>query len=135
MDIFYCCKIKMWINYNGGDETRGNSSYWTNPYDYFKVTKNELKKYTGNNNIKYQVYTNRWLPDVNVGSGEYAGILGNNINRVYIDNLTYRVKSGSIWLPEVVGRDDYAGYSSLRAITDIAIKNAVIVFMSKEMVG
>lgn len=30
-----------------GDETKGNSSYWTNPYDYFKVTKEEVAKYTG----------------------------------------------------------------------------------------
>ena len=30
-----------------GDETKGNSSYWTNPYDYFKVTKEDVAKYTG----------------------------------------------------------------------------------------
>lgn len=30
-----------------GDETKGNASYWTNPYDYFKVTKEEVAKYTG----------------------------------------------------------------------------------------
>ena len=30
-----------------GDETKGNSSYWTNPYDYFKVAKEDVAKYTG----------------------------------------------------------------------------------------
>lgn len=30
-----------------GDETKGNASYWTNPYDYFKVTKEDVAKYTG----------------------------------------------------------------------------------------
>ena len=31
-----------------GDESRGNSSYWTNPYQYFGVSKNDVLKYTGN---------------------------------------------------------------------------------------
>lgn len=34
-----------------GDETRGNSSYWTNPYTYFSVTTSEVAKYTGSANI------------------------------------------------------------------------------------
>ena len=106
-----------------GDETRGNSSYWTNPYVYFKVPEKDVLKYR-NNTIKYQVYTNRWLPNVRSGSGEYAGIIGNNISRVIIDNLKYRVKSNNIWLPEVNGRNDYAGYSNGSKITDIAINGA-----------
>ena len=39
-----------------GDETRGNSSYWTNPYTYFKVTKEDVEKYT-NNVSYYKKYT------------------------------------------------------------------------------
>lgn len=35
-----------------GDETKGNSSYWTNPYDYFKVTKEDVAKYTGEESKK-----------------------------------------------------------------------------------
>ena len=31
-----------------GDETKGNSSYWTNPYKYFNVTKSQVEKYTIN---------------------------------------------------------------------------------------
>ena len=107
-----------------GDEARGNSSYWTNPYNYFGVSELDVLKYR-NNKIKYQVYTNRWLPNVSSGSGEYAGIFGYSISRLGIDNLKYRVRSNKIWLPEVVGRNDYAGYSNGKAITDVAINGAV----------
>ena len=107
-----------------GDETRGNSSYWTNPYTYFNISKEDLLKYTKNYTIKYQVYTNRWLPNVIKGSGDYAGIFGKNFSRIYIDNLKYRVRSNGNWLPEVIGRNDYAGYSTNLPITDIAIENA-----------
>lgn len=109
-----------------GDETRGNSNYWTNPYTYFGVTKDDITKYINKNNnlIKYQVYTNRWLPNVTKGSNEYAGIFGKTFSKLYIDTLTYRVRSNGVWLPEVTSRNDYAGYSNLKPITDIAIKNA-----------
>lgn len=30
-----------------GDETRGNSNYWTNPYTYFGVSASDVAKYTG----------------------------------------------------------------------------------------
>ena len=101
-----------------GDETRGNSSYWNNPYKYFNIKKEDIKKYTNNINdpIKYQVYTNKWLP--------YAGIYGQSFSRIYIDKLRYRVKSKNKWLNEVTGRNDYAGYSDNSPITDIAIKDA-----------
>lgn len=109
-----------------GDETRGNSSYWTNPYKYFNVTIDELNKYTLiKDTIKYQAYTNKWLPNVIKGTEEYAGIFGKNISRVYIDKLKYRVKSKNKWLPEVTARNDYAGYSDNSPITGIAIKGAV----------
>ena len=39
-----------------GDETRGNSSYWNNPYIYFGVSEQDVIKYTGTNN-RYQVHT------------------------------------------------------------------------------
>ncbi len=107
-----------------GDETRGNSSYWKNPYTYFNVSKSEVEKYTKENRIKYQVYTTRWLPNVEAGSKEYAGIFGRKISRVYIDKLKYRVKANGKWLKEAEGRKDYAGYSNGSPITDIAIKGA-----------
>ena len=108
-----------------GDETRGNSSYWTDPYKYFNITKEEINKYLKKEEIiKYQVYTNKWLPNVNKGDGNYAGIYGKTFSRVYIDKLKYRVKSNNNWLNEVTGRSDYAGYSNNTPITDIAIKDA-----------
>lgn len=30
-----------------GDETRGNSTYWGNPYSYYGVSKTDVEKYTG----------------------------------------------------------------------------------------
>ena len=62
IDDYY---IHLDIRSNGtyyGDETRGNSNYWTNPYQYFNVSTNDVIKYTGvNDNIStkilYQVYT------------------------------------------------------------------------------
>lgn len=30
-----------------GDEPRGNSSYWSNPYTYFGISKSDVTKYTG----------------------------------------------------------------------------------------
>ncbi len=108
-----------------GDETRGNGNYWTNPYSYFGVSKSEVEKYTGKSSIKYQVYGNRWYPNVISGTNEYAGVFGVSVKRIYIDNLKYRVKSKGRWLPEVVGRSDYAGYSNGSSITDVAIENAI----------
>lgn len=35
--------------YYKGDETVSNNSVWTNPYDYFKVSKVDVAKYTGEN--------------------------------------------------------------------------------------
>lgn len=35
-----------------GDEPRGNGSYWTNPYDYFGVSKEEVRKYTKEEDLK-----------------------------------------------------------------------------------
>jgi len=65
-------------------------------------------------NITYQVYDNTkgyWLPNVVVGSSEYAGNFGNPIGGVYADKYRVRVhdmKKG-YWLPWVSNRNDYAG--------------------------
>lgn len=40
-----------------GDEPRGNSSYWTNPYSYFGVSSNDVAKYTG----ATQNVTQKWI--------------------------------------------------------------------------
>lgn len=116
-----------------GDESRGNSSYWTNPYSYFNVTRNEVNKYTGENNskIKYQSHgiNTKWYPNVleggisNVDINSYAGIFGVSMDAVYIDNLEYRVKTKNGWLPPVIGRNDYAGIYG-KEIIGIAIRGA-----------
>lgn len=36
--------------YYCGDEMRGNSSYWTNPREYFNVSDDDINKYIGNSN-------------------------------------------------------------------------------------
>lgn len=107
-----------------GDETKGNSSYWTNPYNYFGVTKAEVEQYTGVTK-KYQSHglNKKWYSNVSIGSSDYAGVFGISMDGLYIDNLTYRVKAGGNWLPQVVGRNDYAGWLG-KPITDVAIKGA-----------
>lgn len=108
-----------------GDEVRGNSNYWSNPYSYFNIDKNDINKYVNfNTNITYQVYGKKWYSNVISGTSEYAGIFGISISRVKIDKLKYKVRSNGKWLPEVLGRNDFAGYSNGIPITDIAIQNA-----------
>ena len=110
-----------------GDETRGNSSYWSNPYSYFGVSASEVAKYTGVtvSSTKYQSHGQgqKWYPNVTKGSNDYAGKFGVPMDGLYVDNLKYRVKVGGRWLPEVIGRKDYAGILG-KPITDIAIQGA-----------
>lgn len=111
-----------------GDETRGNSSYWTNPYSYFGVSKADVAKYTGEviNTINYQSHglNTKWYPNVKKGdTNNYAGVFGVTMDGIYIDNLEYRVKVGGRWLAPVKGRSDYAGILG-QPITDVAIKGA-----------
>lgn len=109
-----------------GDESRGNSSYWTNPYTYFHVSKSEVEKYTGSNIIKYQSHglNKKWYPNVSINSYDYAGVFGISMDGLYIDSLKYRVKVNGKWLPVVTGRNDYAGIIG-KPITDVAIKGNI----------
>lgn len=105
-----------------GDETIGNSSYWTNPYTYFKVSTDEIEKYTKSNKkpeIEYQTHglKTKWYPNVNLTENNYSGVFGIAIDGIYIDKLKYRVKVDGRWLPEVIGRNDYAGIMD-KPITD-----------------
>lgn len=50
--------------YYKGDETVSNNSVWTNPYTYFKVSKEDVAKYTGEKVVSkiYKTITNcTWL--------------------------------------------------------------------------
>lgn len=107
-----------------GDETRGNSSYWSNPYEYFNVSEYEIRKYTGINNIiKYQSHglNKKWYSNINIGTDEYAGVFNVSMDGLFIDNIKYRVKVEGAWLPEVIGRKNYAGIIG-KPITAIAIE-------------
>lgn len=81
-----------------------------------------------NRSIKYQVYDNvkkYWLPNVEVGSTEYAGNFGNSIGGVYLDTYRIRVhdKKKGYWLPWVLNRQDYAGNLG-NPIDGVQIENA-----------
>jgi len=115
-----------------GDETKGNSSYWNNPYDYFNVTLGDVKNYTGDTvkNITYQTHSiedNKYYSNVKSGSSEYAGVFNKTMDGVLIDDLEYRVRVKGLifnrWLSPVFGRSEYAGFYGHR-ITGITIKNA-----------
>lgn len=98
-----------------GDETRGNSSYWTNPYSYFGVSKSDVAKYTGESttdekvNVYYRVKTKKhgWLPEVK-NLEDNAGYENSPITAVAIrvnkGSVKYRAHiKGKGWLPYVTG--------------------------------
>ena len=111
-----------------GDESRGNSSYWTNPYEYFHVSREEVERYTGKiySDDLYQSHglRRKWYPNVKFNDGDYAGVFGVTMDGIYIDEYKYCARVNGRWLPEVIGRSDYAGILGY-AITDIAISGNV----------
>lgn len=84
-----------------GDETRGNSSYWSNPYSYYGVSKADVEKYTGvEKSIDVLVQE---VLDGKHGNGEARkkslgdkySIVQNRINEMYSNKSEYyTVKSG-----------------------------------------
>ena len=79
--------------------------------------------------IKYCAYDNtknKWLPEVNVGTSEFAGNLGNGISGFKLENETYRAhdKKKGYWLPWVNGYNGYAG-NLPNDIDAIQIKNKI----------
>ena len=92
-------------------EVRNTKDVRINPTNYINA---DLPNNSNNVTSLYQVYDNKkkaWLPNVKIGSSDYAGNKGNPIGGVYIDNATYRVhdKNKGKWLPWVTNRNDYAG--------------------------
>lgn len=92
-------------------EVRNAKDVRINPIKYINA---DLPNNSNNVTSLYQVYDNKkkaWLPNVKIGSSDYAGNKGNSIGGVYIDNATYRVhdKNKGKWLPWVTNRNDYAG--------------------------
>lgn len=67
-----------------------------------------------NTKLYYEVYDikkDKWLPNVEIGSSDYAGNKGNNIGALAVDKYTYRIhyKAKNKWTGWVVGRTDHAG--------------------------
>ena len=101
---------------------------FVNPLPYLEGT----KKFTDEkpvDKIQYQVSlksSDKYLPKVDVGSSDYAGILGNPIDCLKIDQLTYRVQAEgrNNYYPYVTGCSDklYAGVQG-KGITKLQIKN------------
>ena len=109
-----------------------------NPINYFSI---RLTDYESTKYLKLQftvlignaelfIYTDnlyqshglkrKWYSNVKFGDGNYAGVFGVTMDGVYIDRYKYRARVNKKWLPEVIGRQDYAGILGY-AITDIAI--------------
>lgn len=110
-----------------GDERVSNNSCWTNPYDYFGVSKQDVAKYTGEEisqdvNVFYKVKTQKhgWLPEVK-NLEDYAGWEGSPITDVAIKvdrgSIKYKVHvKGGNWLPAVTGyniNDHENGYAGI----------------------
>ena len=91
-------------------EVRNTKDVRINPIKYIDA---DLPNNSNKVTSLYQVYDNKkrsCLPNVKVGSSDYAGNKGHNISGVYIDNAIYRVhQKGGKWLPWVTNRNDYAG--------------------------
>ena len=99
-----------------GDEPRGNSSMWSNPYSYFGVSKEEVRQYTKEEepssnkvNVFYRVKTQKhgWLKEVK-NLEDYAGWENSPITGLAIKvdkgSIKYRVHiKGGNWLPYVTG--------------------------------
>ena len=95
--------------YYKGDETVSNNSVWSNPYDYFGVTKQDVAKYTGEEviekvNVYYRVKTQKhgWLPEVknleDFAGYENSAIVGLAM-KVDKGTIKYRVHiKGGKWL-------------------------------------
>ena len=106
-------------------EVRNTKDVRINPTSYINA---DLPNNSNNVTSLYQVYDNKkkaWLPNVKVGSSDYAGNIGNNISAIYIDELEYRVYDNvkKKYLPWVKGRNNYAGNIG-NPIGGIQIKNA-----------
>lgn len=101
---------------------------YVNPLPYLEGTKSFDGDKPVTDKIEYQVSlksSTKYLPKVDVGSKDYAGILGNPIDCVKIEQLTYRVQGEgrTNYYPYVTGCSDklYAGVQG-KGITKLQIK-------------
>ena len=134
-------KVNQYVNEDTCIGIIGESGNVTARHLHFEVS----KKYSSNTRInpepylnkpvysdikiKYCAYDNtknKWLPEVDVGTSEYAGNLGNGISGFKLENETYRAhdKKKGYWLPWVNGYNGYAG-NLPNDIDAIQIKNKI----------
>lgn len=88
-------------------EVRNTLDVRINPTPYIDADLPKMGK-------QYQTYDNvenKWLPQVQFGSSDYAGKFGHGVSGVKIQELEYRVhdKVKGYWLPWVKGEAQYAG--------------------------
>ena len=88
---------------------KNNSRINPEPYlskEFEEIDPTNLKIYYQSRDSRYG-----WNPNVLMGSGEYAGNFGYNIDAIYVDQFRVRVHDmvKNEWLPWVTNRNDYAG--------------------------
>lgn len=97
--------------YYHGDEQKGNDNYWTDPYTYFNVSKEEVSKYTHevveNTNNDY-----RTLYDMNIRYGA-----GDNYGIKLVKELTIDGKKNALF----TGENDYAIYKKGTIFTALEV--------------
>lgn len=97
--------------YYHGDEQRGNDNYWTDPYTYFNVSKEEVSKYT-HEVVESTNNDYRTLYDMNVRYGA-----GDNYGIKLVKELTIDGKKNALF----TGENDYAIYKKGTIFTALEV--------------
>ena len=117
-----------------GDETVSNSSLWTNPYDYFGVSRNDMAKYTGEEKksveeIAKEVIEGKWgngterkirLTNAGYNYSEVQKRVNELVNPVkYLSNKNYKGVSIAEALKQIGVDSSYSYRSKLAQINGI----------------
>ncbi len=103
-------------------EVRNTKDIRINPAPYLNADLPSLKVLTYQS---YDLQKNKWLPNVKMGTNDYAGNKGHTMSAIYVDELEMQTHdmTKNKWLPWVKGRSDYAGNLN-NPIDGVRIKNA-----------
>lgn len=103
-------------------EVRNTKDIRINPAPYLNADLPSLKVLTYQS---YDLQKNKWLPNVKIGTNDYAGNKGHTMSAIYVDELEIQTHdmTKNKWLPWVKGRSDYAGNLN-NPIDGVRIKNA-----------
>lgn len=107
-----------------GDEPRGNSSYWTNPYTYFGVSKEDVRKYTKEEETKKSIEE--------VAQEVINGVYGNQPERQKnLEALGYNYREVQNKVNEMLGggtkylsNTSYTGVSIVDALNEIGVDSS-----------